>query len=494
MSTLESVPGAGLCVNREYTITDGNNRCQIVFKEDFADIRGLTLQTLHDRGLFDDQTLQQWERAITTILDGDETEINEQIQLTPVGSTETYVYDLTVTPVPDEDEVCCSMRSVGTSQRYDETITALHVATRDLMTADDTEEVLHRTAVAANEVLGFPGTAVREYDERDEMLRHVAFGARVKNIDSRPPYHVDDSPHGRAIRRGETIIDDIDSGDDPYDRGVFTQTMYIPIGTAGLLSVGTVGNTFDETDVQFAEILAENAEAAIRVVDTTTSLREERERLELLRQILTRVLRHNIRNDMNVIKGHAEILGNCVDDGDHKFVENIIASVENVTTLSEKAREIERIIGKSHARRRLAVDSVVENAVNRTTQQFPSATIRTDIDDAEVYAHSSLDVALTNLLENACEHTESTDSAILVSATATDDTVRLAVHDDGPGIPDAEIEVLEAMSETKLEHGSGLGLWIVNWVVEQSDGTLTFDTSDGTCVELALDRASDAPN
>jgi len=109
-----------------------------------------------------------------------------------------------------------------------------------------------------------------------------------------------------------------------------------------------------------------------------------------------------------------------------------------------------------------------------------------------VYAHSSLDVALTNLIENACEHTAPPDSTILVTATATDDTVGLTVRDDGPGIPDAEIEVLEAMSETKLEHGSGLGLWIVNWVVEQSEGTLAFDTSDGTRVEITLDRATDS--
>jgi signal transduction histidine kinase len=43
--------------------------------------------------------------------------------------------------------------------------------------------------------------------------------------------------------------------------------MYTPIGDDGLLSIGTVGRRFDETDVQFAEILAENVAAAIRVVE-----------------------------------------------------------------------------------------------------------------------------------------------------------------------------------------------------------------------------------
>jgi len=39
----------------------------------------------------------------------------------------------------------------------------------------------------------------------------------------------------------------------------------------------------------------------------------------------------------------------------------------------------------------------------------------------------------------------------------------LTVEDDGPGIPDHEIEAVESGRETALEHGSGLGLWVVEW-------------------------------
>jgi signal transduction histidine kinase len=83
--------------------------------------------------------------------------------------------------------------------------------------------------------------------------------------------------------------------------------------------------------VQFAEILAENAAAAIRVIQTTASLRQERQQLELLRQILTRVLRHNIRNDMSVVKSSAEVIDERTDERTDEYLTQIHESVENVT-------------------------------------------------------------------------------------------------------------------------------------------------------------------
>lgn len=71
---------------------------------------------------------------------------------------------------------------------------------------------------------------------------------------------------------------------------------------------------------------------------------------------------------------------------------------------------------------------------------------------------------------------------------ATTGVTSYSVLDRGPGIPDYEIAVIESQSETVLDHSSGLGLWVVDWIVDQSDGTLTFDTSDGTRADITLDR------
>jgi len=63
------------------------------------------------------------------------------------------------------------------------------------------------------------------------------------------------------------------------------------------------------------------------------------------------------------------------------------------------------------------------------------------------------------------------------------------VIDNGPGLPDQEQKVLSEGVETPLIHGSGLGLWMVNWIVTTHDGSIdTTVTDEGTTVTVTLPR------
>jgi signal transduction histidine kinase len=99
--------------------------------------------------------------------------------------------------------------------------------------------------------------------------------------------------------------------------------------------------------------------------------------------------------------------------------------------------------------------------------------------------------AVGNLLNNAIEHNDAERPSVRVSVEPTDGDgryVRIRVADNGPGIPEAEREVLREGTETPLEHGSGLGLWIVYWIATMSGGDITFEENDGrgSVVTLAL--------
>jgi signal transduction histidine kinase len=63
------------------------------------------------------------------------------------------------------------------------------------------------------------------------------------------------------------------------------------------------------------------------------------------------------------------------------------------------------------------------------------------------------------------------------------------ISDDGPGIPDHEISVLQNAEETELEHGSGLGLWLIKWGTDTFGGSITFDMEDGTEVRIQFPEA-----
>ena len=72
-------------------------------------------------------------------------------------------------------------------------------------------------------------------------------------------------------------------------------------------------------------------------------------------------------------------------------------------------------------------------------------------------------------------------------ARPTETRATVTVADDGPGIPERELKVLERGEEKPLEHGNGIGLWIVYWVVEHSDAAVSLETgTDGTTVSVEL--------
>ena len=456
MGELESVPGAGVLVDEDHIVVDANNPCQVVFNTEIEQIRGESLGSLWRKGLLSESVCERWKRAVSAVVDGADAR-TERVTLRPGDGDDGTSYDLRVRPASTTGAVSCSLRSVGTRRGYDETITALHVSTRELMTADEVEEVLKRTAEAANDVLGFPGTAVRRHDEQAGLLHHVGFGGRVADIDSRPSFDAETSPHGRALRRGETVIDTVEPND-PYDREQFTQTMYTPIGDTGLLSIGTVGRIFDETDVRFAEILAENAAAAIRVVETTARLRDERERLDRFASVIS----HDLRNPLEVSRLY---LDRARETGDPSDFDTVAGGLERMEQMIDDLLTLARSRTTISNPEPAILGEIVRNAWETVQPENDTVVFETTVDQRLSCDPTLLGNLFENLLRNAVEHNEQPLQVRVGPLEPNDRVVGFYVADDGEGIPESE-------RESVLEHGyttgsgTGLGLSIVCEIVD----------------------------
>jgi signal transduction histidine kinase len=104
-----------------------------------------------------------------------------------------------------------------------------------------------------------------------------------------------------------------------------------------------------------------------------------------------------------------------------------------------------------------------------------------------------LEVALEELLTNAVIHSDSASPTVAVTVSERSETVEVAVRDDGPHIPAREQEVLSHGSMVdELFHGTGLGLWVVYWIVKQSNGSVTVATREpaGNTVTVELRPAT----
>ncbi len=214
----------------------------------------------------------------------------------------------------------------------------------------------------------------------------------------------------------------------------------------------------------------------------------ERERRRQQLEVLNRILRHNLRNDAGVVRGYGEILRDRLEDPELvRMADAVERRAGALAALGEKAGTVERLVSDKEASP-VAVDELVASAVDDARERDPDATVESvaeelaDGDWTTRVREDALRAVVENTVENALDHhdgegTERDDGGAWVRVSLRregervgdggrgddDDRFVLVVEDDGPGVPDHEVEAVESGRETALEHGSGLGLWVVEW-------------------------------
>ena len=248
-----------------------------------------------------------------------------------------------------------------------------------------------------------------------------------------------------------------------------------------LVNAAAVGDDEKEIIISFSDITEQKRHEQ--------ALQNQAERVS----VLNRVLRHDLRTHLTVVGG---LLDRIAEQADVPAapVEAIRQSLEDIEELSQRARRIETAF-ESDARSTFDLSALVDRAAADLVETHPNARVRvTERSPPPVLAHEHLRLVLDNLLENAVVHHDDDQPTVEVSIARHDEgTVRLVVADDGPGIPESEIELRESGLETALEHSDGLGLWIVRWLVSKSDGDLRLEqTAAGSRAVVLLPVAPGA--
>ena len=203
-----------------------------------------------------------------------------------------------------------------------------------------------------------------------------------------------------------------------------------------------------------------------------------RQRLE----VLNRILRHNVRNELDVVRAHAE-------DAD---LSPAIQGVDRLVRLSEETRRVQQLMKRSgNSRTPTALSPLLDDIVTDVTTET-NADVTVTTPNVTVTVDTKLcRYAIRQLVENAVEHNDASVPHVVVRGEHSESDVRVVVADDGPGSPESEQAVIETAEEAPLKHASSFGLWGTNWVVRAMGGSLSFGDSDlgGTAVTITLPDA-----
>ena len=217
-----------------------------------------------------------------------------------------------------------------------------------------------------------------------------------------------------------------------------------------------------------------------------TARKERQQQLALF----DRVLRHNLRNDMNVIRGSADTIQQT-GSGDVTRLAGKIRKMSNkLLAATEKQREITQLLREPPTRSEIELKPLLAEIQSRLQSTHPEATIRIDCESPiQLQVGDKFVYALEELITNAIIHNDGDDPSVAVTVEQTAERVRITVADNGPQISEMERDVIQhPENRSPLYHGSGLGLWLVRLIISRSGGTVQFvDTDeDGNTIVVSL--------
>jgi PAS domain S-box-containing protein len=216
-------------------------------------------------------------------------------------------------------------------------------------------------------------------------------------------------------------------------------------------------------------------------------LTEQRDNLDVLNQML----RHDIRNDLQLVTAYGEMLADHVEEASDaaEYLETVLESAAHAVGLTRTARELSAVMLSEDGDRqpvdlRETLEAEIENC--RSSHSEAQITVEEPLPAVDVAANEMLNSAFRNLIENAVQHNDERLPKVAISASERDGHVAVRITDNGPGIPNARKDSVFDKGEKGIDSkGTGLGLFLVETVIERFGGDVRVQDGPAAAFEDA---------
>ena len=360
---------------------------------------------------------------------------------------------------------------------------ALVVASSSLIGELALEGVLRRVVQVAAEVIGARYAAIGVLGPDGRLLESfTTYGISAEDRELIGPPPRGHGILGLVIREARPIrLPNLAKHPDSYGFPPHHPPMHSFLGVPIVGRRGAFGNlyvteklgaeTFSDEDEHIAVLLAVTTAAAVenaRLHEESARLIEEVQELHRARERFFAMVNHELRNALAAVFGWAEMLVRRKDPATvPRAAFEVLDSAEQAIGLINDLLDLSRLDEDRLKPVIQAVDpgSIARRALGRVTPAAEAKQVRLTLELLPALPSCKTDASrveqiLMNLLGNAIRHTPQ-GSTVQLGVSAQNGRVRYEVLDEGPGIPQADMERVFDIYVTKAageERGSGIGL------------------------------------
>lgn len=224
-----------------------------------------------------------------------------------------------------------------------------------------------------------------------------------------------------------------------------------------------------------------------RLLDQHKQAVEELERVQQMRDRFFHMASHDLKNPMNNIRLAQYVLRDMITPSEETatLLENIDIALKTMNDIIHDFLDNAALQSQAldmHIES-VVVEDILWESIYQHNMSAEKKDIRISLDQASGVVAADperLSQMLSNFISNAVKYSPF-GSEVLIWSEMQDDSIRICVSDEGPGIPEDERDLLFgefsklSTKPTDGEGRTGLGLWIVRQLAELQGGQVGAD-------------------
>lgn len=219
--------------------------------------------------------------------------------------------------------------------------------------------------------------------------------------------------------------------------------------------------------------------------------REREEKAVKSRKELVAQLSHDIKTPVSSIKAMTDVMSLTASEEDKVTINAINAKADQIDSLISNLfhatlEELEQLEVKPEDINSTDIVQMLKDA------DYLNKIEKLDIKDAVVFADRlRLNQVLNNIIFNSYKYADTMINVTSRFENAGSKYLFIEIADKGPGVPEEELEMITQKfkrgSNAGNKDGSGLGLYISDYLMNKMEGSLTVrNTGDGFAVEIGI--------